>query len=304
MSLAAWLVVFGLTSCGMITLAGAAQPAPGAAKTDPIVEPEGLGAALKGADVRVLDLRDAADYEKSRVRGAVRFDLASWDPITRSGSVPTAAALARAVGELGIGNTTKVVIYDAGGMTRAAAAWFILQHAGVDQPLVVNGGFKAVEAAAGETLTTEPAAKSPPAPRAFEPRAGKGLVGWANKTAVNDAIDRPGAHIWDARTADEYTGKDARSNKRVGHLPGAVNLGHASLIGADGRLVSPEALRTMLRDKGFRPGDRIVAHCQGGGRSSLAALAAVRAGFGPVENYFMSFGEWSADETCRVVKPE
>jgi 3-mercaptopyruvate sulfurtransferase SseA len=123
MSLAAWLVSFGLASCGIMASAGAMQPAPAAAKVDPIVEPEALGAVLKGADVRVLDMRDAADYEKSRVRGAVRFDLPSWDPITRSGAVPDAAALARAVGELGIGNSTKVVIYDGGGMTRAAAAW-------------------------------------------------------------------------------------------------------------------------------------------------------------------------------------
>ncbi|GEM_PF-4875157 len=44
----------------------------------------------------------------------------------------------------------------------------------------------------------------------------------------------------------------------------------------------------MLEGAGFRPGARIVNHCDGGGCAALAALAAVQAGYTRMDAYYLS----------------
>ena len=70
----------------------------------------------------------------------------------------------------------------------------------------------------------------------------------------------------------------------------------------DGIVHAGPALRAMLEGVGFQSSDRIVTHCEGGGRAALAAAAAVRAGFGDVRVYYHSFSDWSRDDSCPVVR--
>ncbi len=91
-------------------------------------------------------------------------------------------------------------------------------------------------------------------------------------------------------------------NARGGHLPGARRVGHADLLTAEGRLRQPQELRAMLESAGFSPGERIVTHCDGGGRAALAALAAVQAGFSRVDTNYLSFSDWAKDESCPIVR--
>lgn len=60
----------------------------------------------------------------------------------------------------------------------------------------------------------------------------------------------------------------------------------------------------MLERAGFQPGERIIMHCDGGGRAALAALAAVQAGFTHVDVYYLSFADRAKDESCPIVKGE
>lgn len=117
------------------------------------------------------------------------------------------------------------------------------------------------------------------------------------------AIEQHEAQIFDARTQDEYVGKDLRKNSRGGHLPTAINLPHTQLLNEQGKLKSPEELAKLFEQAGFERGQPVITHCDGGGRASLAALAAARAGYGPVMNYYLSFGDWAADASCPVETP-
>ncbi len=108
--------------------------------------------------------------------------------------------------------------------------------------------------------------------------------------------------MFDTRTYEEYTGENLRDNTRGGHLPNAINLPHNKLLDKKGRLKSPQALAAILKKAGFKQGQPIITHCQGGGRASLAALAADIAGYGPVMNYYLSFGDWAADMSCPIEK--
>jgi thiosulfate/3-mercaptopyruvate sulfurtransferase len=109
----------------------------------------------------------------------------------------------------------------------------------------------------------------------------------------------PSVQIFDARTAAEFTGEDLKGNKRGGHLPGAAHLNHRDLL--DGRHLRPAAeLAQMMADAGIRGGVPVVTHCQSGRRAALAALAALAAGQEDVRVYYLSFGDWAADDSCSL----
>jgi 3-mercaptopyruvate sulfurtransferase SseA len=74
------------------------------------------------------------------------------------------------------------------------------------------------------------------------------------------------------------------------------------MLDDNGRLRPTPQLREMLAAKNLKPGEEVVVYCQSGGRASLAALAAVRAGYTNVTNYYMSMGEWLGDESCPIQK--
>jgi thiosulfate/3-mercaptopyruvate sulfurtransferase len=135
----------------------------------------------------------------------------------------------------------------------------------------------------------------------FTPRPGSGRVTLVEREPLRAAFTTGAApQIFDTRTAAEHAGLDLRKNKRGGRLPGAANLPHADLLGADNRLLPADLLREKLAAAGIRPGERVVTHCDGGGRASLAALAALRAGQAEVGTYYLSFSDWSADESCPI----
>jgi thiosulfate/3-mercaptopyruvate sulfurtransferase len=127
-------------------------------------------------------------------------------------------------------------------------------------------------------------------------------VAVAERQRVRAAVERGNAQVFDARTRAEYTGQDLRKNTRGGHIPGAINIPHKELLDEHGRLRSPGALAALFEQAGFKRGQPVITHCDGGGRASLAALAAERAGYGPVLNYYLSFGDWAADASCPVVQ--
>ena len=41
---------------------------------------------------------------------------------------------------------------------------------------------------------------------------------------LKNLIDDPKSIILDTRSLDEYTGANSRGNKRIGHVPGAINI--------------------------------------------------------------------------------
>jgi thiosulfate/3-mercaptopyruvate sulfurtransferase len=253
-----------------------------------------------------LDVRTVAAYDAGHLPGAVRVDHARWesDSLSDAYGLANEALWRSRIGELGIDGRGTVVVYDGGSMTDAARIWFILQSFGTSDVRVVNGGFPLIAQAAKEgtlTLSTEPAT---PRAAAFLPASAESArIAWIGRQDLKSAVDEGRVQILDARSIKEFEGTDLRGNSRGGHLPGATSVPHTSMLDSQRRLKSPEELASMFRAAGLSKGKPIVTHCQGGGRAALAALAAARAGYGPVVSYYLSFGDWSADASCPVVAP-
>ncbi len=271
----------------------------------PVVEPETLVERLDGparGGLMLIDVRDPAAFEREHIGGAVRLDAAAWkkESHTIDGSLEHVERWRERLGSAGIDGRVPVVIYDDGRMTEAARIWFILQHFGHPSASVLNGGFPAIRPLLKSSAVASGAGELARAV-AFRPQESRrGVIGLSMRPEVRSSIERGETQVLDARTSDEYVGKLRHNNPRGGHLPTAINLPHAQMLDERGRLKSPQELARLLEDAGFERGRPIVAHCESGGRSSLAAMAAERAGFGPVRNYYGSFSDWSADLSCPV----
>jgi len=254
----------------------------------------------------LLDIRPESACRMGHLKDAVWLNLADWVAAASSkdSGLNQESAWFRRIGELGIHPTDAVVVYDDGTMVEAARVWFILQHFGVTRAAVLDGGYPAIEPLVPRSLIETGGAGRAMTPVAFHPAPGtKKVVALAGKSSVLWSVETHHGQILDARTPAEYAGTERMKNPGVGHLPGAVNLSHEQLLDADGKLKSPEQRRQLLATPGLKPGEPIVTHCQGGGRAAVAALAAVGAGYGPVAVYYMSFGEWAADDRCPLETP-
>lgn len=272
-----------------------------------IIEVGELPALLENKRIVLLDVRSEEEYRSGHLPGAFRVDYDDFERLTleqETGLAHEASWHAR-IGRMGIDGRDTVIIYDCGKMTRAARIWFVLQHFGVADARVVNGGFPLIEAgvARGDlTLSTD---ESRPREVVFSPaESSAGRIGTLDRFEVRAAIERGEAQVLDARTVDEFRGLDLRKNDRGGHLPTARNVPHTVLLDDQNRLRPAEELAAILERAGFVRGRPVISHCDGGGRAALAALAASRAGYGPVLNYYLSFGDWAKDASCPVIMPD
>lgn len=305
----AWLVSIGCSTGPAEDWRGQDASAQRAESAEAIVDVSGLDAAVHAAgdDVVILDVRPEAEYAAGHLASAVRVDYDQWQELSLAAETGLTHEQMwhTRIGSLGIDGDDTVLIYDGGTMTRAARVWFILQHFGVADARVVSGGFPLIAASADDgqrTLSTEP---SQPRRVAFRPTGEHaGRIGSVNRFEVRAAIESGEAQVLDARTADEHRGLDLRRNDRGGHLPTAINVPHTMLLDGEGRLRPADELAAVLDDAGFVRGVPVITHCDGGGRAALAALAAAQAGYGPVVNYYLSFGDWAKDASCPVVTPE
>jgi len=260
---------------------------------DPFVD---VSALRSLGPIRYLDARDQAAFDAGHAPGAVRVPLDEWDKAAKAADTgfTRTAYWDEALGSLGIGPSVTAVAYDTGAMTNAARVWFILQYYGLNNCVILNGSWPALSSASGLP------AGAGPATGGFRAVAGAGPVGVVDRETLKRQLDGE-AHVFDTRTRAEFTGEDARKRTRSGHLPGARHLSHVDLM-ENGVVRPAPALRAMLERAGFGPGDHIVTHCEGGGRAALGAAAAVRAGFGDVRVYYLSFGDWVRDESCPIVR--
>jgi thiosulfate/3-mercaptopyruvate sulfurtransferase len=256
---------------------------------DPIAEVADL---TKLPELLLLDVRDAQAFDAAHPAGAVRVPVAEWVAFAKAADTgfDNVAFWEARIAELGVGPDTHAVVYDDGRMTEAARVWFILQHFGATA-FILNGGWKALEQRCGEVEGCMPSATP------FRARPGAGRVGLTDRERLKDRLDE--VAVLDSRTRAEHVGEDLKNNKRGGRLPGARLLPHAELLDG-GRLRATEELRGLIEQAGFSPEQRIVTHCDAGGRAALAAVAALRAGFDKVDVYYLSFSDWAADDSCPI----
>ena len=113
---------------------------------------------------------------------------------------------------------------------------------------------------------------------------------------------RPSTKILDARSLEEYLGKEVSGIPRPGHIPSAIHVSWNGFLTTDATGKDLAAIRAGLEEKGLEADDDIVCYCTGGVRSSWLYFVLKLAGYRKVRNYPGSWWEWSRDFACPVEK--
>jgi thiosulfate/3-mercaptopyruvate sulfurtransferase len=266
---------------------------------DPLVSTEWLAEHLDAPDVKVADAtwflptlgRDARqEYTEAHIPGAVFFDI---DDIADAASplphmLPDAAKFSSRMRRLGLGDGTRIVLYDNNKYSASARAWWMLRLFGHSEVAVLDGGL-AKWRAEGRPVTDEPVT---PKEAHFTARQNNLLVRDLEQMRANVLSRRE--QVVDARSPGRFAGTEPepRAGLRGGHIPGSVCLPHLELIATDGTLLPEPELRRRFAAAGIDVSRPVVTSCGSGVTASTLALALYRLGRDDVAVYDGSWSEW------------
>jgi thiosulfate/3-mercaptopyruvate sulfurtransferase len=258
-----------------------------------LVDFDALQKAMGDADLRLLDARPRDQYDAGHIPGAVWVDVAAAEELAaRPGGLRDREAWEAWAGPLALGPDTRVLVYDASRQLAAARVWWLLTYLGVRDAGLVDGGF-GLWKEQGRPVSAERPQVEPGTFRvAFRDDR------HADRDAVLANLKSGEARVLDARSPAEHSGAEKRSS-RGGRIPDACPLEWKELVDAEGRFLDEATLREKIRGAGVEPGDRIIAHCQGGGRASVDAFVLERLGF-PTRNYYLGWSDWGNAEDVPV----
>jgi len=246
-----------------------------------------------GRPLVILDVRSADAYGAGHVPGAVRVDGSEWAKNFQDGK--DKESWSRRLGKLGLTPEASVVIYDDAGNKDAARVWWILKYWGLTDVKLLHGMWTGWKAAKLPISTEVVEVKPTVFPLAAQSKR------LAKKKDVLDSLADKSAVIVDARTEAEYTGKNKLTNKYGGCMPGAKHLDWEQLIDPKTkRFKSPAELRELFAQAKVDLTQPQIAHCQGGGRSSVMDFAMELMGAKNVRNYHASWGEWGNSEDVPI----
>ena len=204
--------------------------------------------------------------------------------------IPTAEAMVKTFGRLGIGRNVQVVMYDQDTGMFASRMWWMLRYMGHEAAAVLDGGWaKWVREGRPEREGEE----------THEPATFTGQPRHELRLAVSDVEAKIGnastLHI-DARAAERFEGGNEPIDRTPGHIPGAVNHFYGRNVTDAGVMLSPDDLRRQFATViGDRAADQVVMYCGSGVTACHNLLAMEHAGLSGARLYPGSWSEWSKD---------
>ena len=267
-----------------------------------LVTAEWLAKELGASDLRVVDAtkfmgdspRNArAEYEAGHIPGAVFMDLGELtDPGNPVDNMaPTAEKFASRMQTLGLGDGSRIVLYDDSPLASATRAWWLLKLFGAHDVAILDGGLAKWKA---EGRPLEMGAHKL-RHRHFTVWRDAAVVRTKGQVLAN--IDSGAEQVVDARPATRFTGedRDPRPGVAPGHIPGARSLPHSQLFNADGSWKQGDALRAAFDAAGIDLARPMVTTCGSGMTASALAFGAHLLGKDDVAVYDGSWSEWGSD---------
>ena len=269
----------------------------GFARPELITTPDWLSEQLGRPDLRILDVRWRPDdtgatvFAAGHIPGAVHIDWrkdlieAAEDGVSGL-RLAGPEQVAEALGRVGIGDGTSLVIYDDTLGLYAARVWWSLRVYGYESARILDGGMRAWTAA-GRPLSH---ASYPPAAATFTPRANPRLR--LTTADVRALLGSPDVLMLDARAAAEYRGLEGNA-RRLGHIPGALNVpvGAMHTLGNQ-TLRDATDLKEMILKANVPRGRRIIAYDGSGVAAARLAFVLALLGYDDVAVYDGGWSEW------------
>jgi thiosulfate/3-mercaptopyruvate sulfurtransferase len=268
----------------------------GLARPEILATTEWLGENIGRSGLRILDLRWRPDgsaptvHASGHIPGAAhvdwRTDLIDEGEHGEAILLTSPDRMAALAMRAGITDDTTVVVYDDTQSLFAARAWWSLRAYGLDSVRILDGGYLDW-AGEGREISN---ARVAPGTAGFTVRGPNRSR--LTTSDVRGLLGSPDVMLLDARAPAEFHGFEGNT-KRLGHIPGAVNLpvGATSVPGRQ-RLRDGAQLRDLLQRAGVTRGGRLVCYDGSGVASAKLAFVLTLLGHDDVAVYDGGWAEW------------
>ena len=267
-----------------------------------LIDTETLQQNLGRSGLVIIDVRGQAAYAfGGHIPGAVH---ATWHEFSDPKAVakglldPDMSMLERKIRALGVNHDSDIVIYsnpfdnwgDEGRM------FWMLQYLGLANLKILDGGWVKWVA---EERPYEHGTVSPK-PGDFHASSFPELI--MVKDELKQLVKRshPETLIADARSLEEYAGKEVLGIPRPGHIPSAMSVPWNIFLKSDATLKDFDEIKASLRERGLDETKEVVCYCTGGVRSAWLYFVLKVVGYQKVRNYPGSWWEWSRDFSTPV----
>ena len=128
----------------------------------------------------------------------------------------------------------------------------------------------------------------------FTPRPNESIICRLNDLMTQ--LGAPGVQVLNVLPQGIYRGtENPFGNKRVGHIPGSLNLPIEKFLTSDDRRVFKPAseLEAILAEAGVSPGNEVIVHCQAGIRTTVGFFVLSLLGWDRVRAYDAALAEWA-----------
>ncbi|WP_310497325.1 3-mercaptopyruvate sulfurtransferase [Sandarakinorhabdus sp.] len=273
-----------------------------------LVSTDWLAAEMGKSDLRIIDAtiflpahaRSArAEFEGAHIPGAVFFDIEEVSDTSSNlpTMLPPAEKFASRCQALGLGDGSRIVVYDNSPLKSSARLWWMLSLFGAHEVAILDGGLAKWQAESRPLESGKPIVRH----RHFTVWADKALV--RDQSQMSENLRTKAEQVVDARSSGRFTGAepDPRPGVRPGHMPGSKNLPYSEAFNADGTWKSPAELKALFDGLGIDLAKPLVATCGSGITAPVLAFAAALLGNTKVAVYDGSWSEWGASAHNPVV---
>ncbi len=267
-----------------------------------LVSTEWLAKEIGASDLRIVDAswfmpdsgRDAAtEYEIGHIPGAVFMDLAEISDLnsTLPNMLPPPEKFASRMQSLGLGDGSRIVVYDDSPLHSSARAYWMFMLFGAHDVAILDGGMAKWKAEGRALESGKPSLRH------------RHFTVWKDGRNVRDKadvvanLDSKAALVVDARDSGRFTGEEPepRPDLASGHIPGSRNLPYGELFNADGTWKQGTTLTEAFAKAGVDMNKPMITSCGSGMTAAVVLFAARLAGKTDVSLYDGSWSEWGLD---------
>ena len=260
---------------------------PGEVGQDIITADEAL-TMIEEEEVVVVDTQKSGDFEDRHLEGSVniaRNDITTFGPYPNM--LADASKVESSLGENGISNQTKVIIYDNNNNMDAARLWWTMLVYGHDTAnmKVISGGLNALEAAGANFVSGEYEAETVEYSAAEK---NEDLIATKEDLLAQTNNPSDDLAILDVRTADEVSG---------GIIPGAIHINYVDNNQDNGEFYPPSYIQRYYPDNEITPDKEVIMYCKTSIRAAQSFIALHNAGYRDLKLYDGAWIEWSSDSS-------
>lgn len=268
-----------------------------------LLEPEQLASQLShlraACDAIVLEQASKEDYDQGHIPNSHWLDFKRLQSSASApGMPPSAEQLSALFNEFGITENTHIICSDGEGGGWAGRFIWLLDCLGHKHYSFLNGGLTAWRQA------DLPCEQKPPT-KCPNPTSYKAVLNiepfTVSKEQVLASLTHHNLTLWDARSADEYSGKKAIA-ARGGHIPGAIHYEWMRALDKNNglRIRNLDELKQELSAAGFSHKQQIAAYCQSHHRSGFVYFLGKLLDLN-IKGYAGSWSQWGGATDTPII---